>query len=199
MRGKSLTKATITALGRMRAAGRKLILATGQRKEQLAEFPHIELFDLVVGENGALLYSPVTKEARPLAEPPPPAFVRLLRKRGVDPLSLGEVIVSTEKPHDSTVAEVIGELGLDWRVIYNRRRGDGPAGRAWTRRPAWPPRWKNWACRRQNSSASATPRTTMPMLRYAGCGAAVASAEPAAEAARGRRAGGRRRGPGSWN
>ena len=62
----------------------------------------------------------MTKEARLLAEPPPAAFVRLLRKRGVDPLSLGEVIVCTKKPHDATVAEVIGELGLDWRVIYNR-------------------------------------------------------------------------------
>jgi hydroxymethylpyrimidine pyrophosphatase-like HAD family hydrolase len=176
MRGKNLTKATITALGRMRAAGRKLILATGQRKEQLAEFPHIELFDLVVGENGAILYSPVTKEARPLADPPPPTFVPHLRKRGVDPLSLGEVIVSTKKPHDSTVAEVIRELGLDWRVIYN--------GEEVMVLPAGVDKESGLTAALEELSLSpeelvgvGNASNDEPMLRYAGCGAAVADAE----------------------
>jgi hydroxymethylpyrimidine pyrophosphatase-like HAD family hydrolase len=177
MRGKKLAQRTVTALGRMRAAWRKLILATGQRKEQLAEFPHLELFDLVVAENGALLYWPATKQVRRLAEPPPAAFVRRLSERGVDPLSQGEVIVSTEKPHDAAVTEVIGELGLDWRVIYNLDEV--------MVLPAGVDKASGLAAALEELGLSPAElvgvgdaENDVPMLRFAGCGAAVGSAIP---------------------
>src|SRR4051794_27431977 len=79
MTGKRLAQATIAALERLRASGRKLILATGEHPGQLADFPHLGLFHLVVAENGAALYWPTTKKVRVLATPPPAEFLRLLK------------------------------------------------------------------------------------------------------------------------
>jgi len=65
---------TRRALERLRAAGRKVILATGRRIEDLkVACPDLSVFDVVVGENGAILYWPPTNELRLLAEAPPPA------------------------------------------------------------------------------------------------------------------------------
>ena len=112
---------TLEALKRVKASGRKLVLATGRElPELLRVFPETSLFDLAVVENGALLYNPATGEKRLLAEPPPAAFVEELRRRGVGPLSVGESIVATWHPHETTVLEVIRLLGLELQVIFNK-------------------------------------------------------------------------------
>jgi HAD superfamily hydrolase (TIGR01484 family) len=113
--------AALAALDRARAAGRRLVLVTGRHLEDLLEaFPGIEVFDKVVAENGALLYTPSTREERVLAEAPPPALVERLRERGVDPLAVGRSIVATWEPHETTTLEVIRELGLEHQVIFNK-------------------------------------------------------------------------------
>src|SRR5438093_7561095 len=43
-RGKRLAHATVAALERWRASGRRLILVTGETEKQLAEFAHLHLF-----------------------------------------------------------------------------------------------------------------------------------------------------------
>ena len=112
---------TIAALRRLSQSGRKLILVTGRELDDLLRvFPANEVFDRIVAENGALLYNPSTRKSKPLADPPPSEFVDALRKAGVEPLSVGKVIVSTIKPHDSTVLKAIRALGLEMQVIYNR-------------------------------------------------------------------------------
>ncbi len=112
---------TIAALGRLRDTGRRLILVTGRElKDLLAICPHIELFDRVVAENGAVVYRPATREEKLLGEPPPEPFVRALRERGVSPVAVGRVIVATWKPHETTVLEVIRDLGLELHVTFNR-------------------------------------------------------------------------------
>jgi hydroxymethylpyrimidine pyrophosphatase-like HAD family hydrolase len=111
---------TVQALERLRASGRTLILVTGRELDELATvFRRLDLFDRVVAENGALLYRPDTGEERRLAEPPPPALVAALRARGV-PLSVGRVIVATVSPHETTVLEVIRELGFELHVVFNK-------------------------------------------------------------------------------
>ena len=61
---------TIDALRRLRESGRRLILVTGRIVEQLHQvFPQLRLCDLVVADNGALLYDPETDEKQPLADP----------------------------------------------------------------------------------------------------------------------------------
>lgn len=111
---------TVEALKQLAATGRKLLLVTGRELDELLEiFPEIELFDLVVAENGALLYRPSTRARRPLSEPPPPAFVEQLQQKQI-PISVGASIVATVTPHEVTVLETIRNLGLELQVIFNK-------------------------------------------------------------------------------
>lgn len=112
---------TISELERLRATGRKLILVTGRELPDLISvFPRMDLFEWVVAENGCLLYCPSTQEKRRLGEPPPAKFVMELQKRNVAPLSVGQSIVATWTPHETTVVEVIRQLGLELQVIFNK-------------------------------------------------------------------------------
>jgi hypothetical protein len=112
---------TLAALERLRDSGRKLILVTGRQLDDLLKvFPHLNLFERVVAENGALLYRPATREEKLLGEPPPEEFVKALQERGVDSLGVGRVIVATWHPHEDKVIEVIRKLGLEYQVILNK-------------------------------------------------------------------------------
>ena len=112
---------TVQALQQLRASGRKLLLVTGRELDDLMRaFAHVHLFDRIVAENGAVVYSPSTRELELLAEPPPEGFVQELKRRGVAPLSAGRVIVATWQPNDPAVFEVIREMGLELQVIFNK-------------------------------------------------------------------------------
>jgi hydroxymethylpyrimidine pyrophosphatase-like HAD family hydrolase/energy-coupling factor transporter ATP-binding protein EcfA2 len=114
-------EATVAALRRVRESGRRLVMVTGRELDDLMRVcPRLDLFDLIVAENGALLYRPGQEEAVPLAEPPPAAFVAALRARGVAPLSVGRVIVATWEPHQTAVLDTIRDLGLEAHVIFNK-------------------------------------------------------------------------------
>jgi HAD superfamily hydrolase (TIGR01484 family) len=117
----SVDKKTIAVLERVLASGRKLLLVTGRELDDLLKvFPETHLFERIVAENGALLYHPESREEKLLAERPLQAFVEALRKRNVSPLSVGRSIVATWHPHETTVIEVIRELGLELQVIFNK-------------------------------------------------------------------------------
>jgi hydroxymethylpyrimidine pyrophosphatase-like HAD family hydrolase len=117
----AVSASTVAALGRLRASGRRLLLVTGRRLDDLfAVFPHLHLFDYVVAENGALVYVPLTRETTLLAKPPPAAFVERLAAAGVDPLDVGQVAVATWLPHHTTVLRVIQEMGLELLIVFNR-------------------------------------------------------------------------------
>jgi HAD superfamily hydrolase (TIGR01484 family) len=111
----------LSALERFRDSGRRLLLVTGRELEELLDiFPRVGLFDRVVVENGALLYRPAGREEKVLGEPPPPALVEAIRKRGVTPLSVGRSIIATFEPHQGAVLDAIRETGLEWQVIFNK-------------------------------------------------------------------------------
>jgi hydroxymethylpyrimidine pyrophosphatase-like HAD family hydrolase len=111
----------VDALRRVRSSGRKLIMVTGRELENLEHlFPHMDLFDRVVVENGAFLYHPSSREKKTLGEPPKAEFIELLHERGVSPLGAGHVIVATREPHEKVVLETIHELGLELQVIFNK-------------------------------------------------------------------------------
>jgi hydroxymethylpyrimidine pyrophosphatase-like HAD family hydrolase len=80
----------------------------------------LDLFDLVVVENGALLFNPTKKEETPLAEPPSPAFVARLCELGVSPLCVGRTIVATWESHQETVLDVIQEFALELHIVFNK-------------------------------------------------------------------------------
>jgi HAD superfamily hydrolase (TIGR01484 family) len=112
---------TLAALERLLASGRKLLLVTGRELDDLLSvFPHVTLFERVVAENGALLYRPASREEKALGDPPPEEFVQALREHGVTPLSVGRAIVATWHPHETTVLEVIRDMGLERQVIFNK-------------------------------------------------------------------------------
>jgi hydroxymethylpyrimidine pyrophosphatase-like HAD family hydrolase len=112
---------TLDALKRLRSSGRKLILVTGRELPDLENvFPHFNLFDRIVAENGALLFNPATREKHLLAKRPPDEFIADLKTRNVSGLSVGEVIVATWHPYEAAVLESIRQLGLELQVIFNK-------------------------------------------------------------------------------
>src|SRR5690242_20381414 len=83
---------TIAALEKVHESGRKLILVTGRELDDLVKvFPRIDLFDMLVIENGAVLYRPDTREKKLLAEAPPKEFSERLIARGAERVSVGDV------------------------------------------------------------------------------------------------------------
>jgi hydroxymethylpyrimidine pyrophosphatase-like HAD family hydrolase len=113
---------TLAACRRLKQSGRKLILVTGRELPELQSvFPDIGVCDVVVAENGGLLFWPDGGREEVLAEPPPPDFVTELTRRGVKPMSIGKVVCATWRPHESTVLEVIQGLGLECHIIFNKR------------------------------------------------------------------------------
>ena len=117
----AVAHSTVEALRRLRASGRKLLLVTGRRLEDLlCIFSHLELFERVVAENGAVLYRPVTGERVALATRPPQQFFDLLRSRGVTPLEFGQVIIATHEPNETVVLEIVRQLGLELQLIFNK-------------------------------------------------------------------------------
>jgi hydroxymethylpyrimidine pyrophosphatase-like HAD family hydrolase len=105
----------------VRNSGRKLLLVSGRELEDLQRtFDHLDVFDLLVLENGALLYNPATRAEKVLAERPPAEFAAALAARGVAPVSLGRVIVATWEPHENTVLETIRDQGLELQVVFNK-------------------------------------------------------------------------------
>jgi hydroxymethylpyrimidine pyrophosphatase-like HAD family hydrolase len=111
---------TLEALRRVRESGRRVLLITGRQFEDLLNVcPEIDFFDLVIAENGAVLYDPPAKKVEDLAPPPPPPFIAGLEHMGV-PFSKGRVIVSTVVPHEVVVLETIRALGLELHIIFNK-------------------------------------------------------------------------------
>jgi hydroxymethylpyrimidine pyrophosphatase-like HAD family hydrolase/energy-coupling factor transporter ATP-binding protein EcfA2 len=116
-----MASGTVSAIERLRISGRRTILVTGRRLDDLQRTcPHLHLFDYVVAENGALVYSPRMREVTPLGQRPPPEFVKRLASLGVDRIEVGQVIVATLLPHHTTVLQVIQEMGLELLIIFNR-------------------------------------------------------------------------------
>jgi hydroxymethylpyrimidine pyrophosphatase-like HAD family hydrolase len=111
----------LTSLQELKVAGWKLVMVTGRLLHDLRKvFGRLDLFDRVVLENGGVLYRPEDGSETALGAPPPPAFVEVLRRRGVSPLEAGRVIVATRVPYETAVLETIRRLGLELQIIFNK-------------------------------------------------------------------------------
>jgi len=117
----TVTDAAYAALQRLKETGRKLLLVTGRDLDDLSQvFSGLDIFDKVVAENGALLYTPATRERRVLAPPPSEALVERLAREGVTPLHVGRSVVATEEPYEVNALHAIRELGLELEIIFNK-------------------------------------------------------------------------------
>jgi HAD superfamily hydrolase (TIGR01484 family) len=109
------------ALLTLKNSGRKLLLITGRELQALKhQFSRLDLFDLVVAENGALLYDPATDTEELIADPASTELVGRLRDKGVSPLSVGRSVVATWHPFEDAVISSIRELGLELHITFNK-------------------------------------------------------------------------------
>jgi HAD superfamily hydrolase (TIGR01484 family) len=112
---------TIAALDRFRAAGGRLILATGREMPDLQRVCSVlDRFDWIVAENGALLYRPADGFDQLLCRDASGELAERLAESGATPLSVGRAIIATREPYHTTAAELIKELGLELEIIFNK-------------------------------------------------------------------------------
>ncbi|MBI5531858.1 MAG: HAD family phosphatase [Deltaproteobacteria bacterium] len=111
---------TLDALNQLHDRGMRLVLVTGRDLPDLRRvLPHLDRFDRIVAENGALLFDPASDRQELLGAPPPASFTQELERRGASMLRLGRVIVATRAPNEALLREVIAEQALDLHVIRN--------------------------------------------------------------------------------
>jgi hydroxymethylpyrimidine pyrophosphatase-like HAD family hydrolase len=164
------------ALMRVRDSGRALVLVTGRELPELrGVFSRIDLFTLVVAENGTLLYDPGTGEEEPLGPAAPVEFVNALEQRGVRPLSVGRCVVATARANEGAVLETIRDLGLTLQAVYNR---DSimvlPAGH--DKGSGLRTALRRLGIGKENVVAIGDAENDLPLLEASGWGVAVANA-----------------------
>jgi hypothetical protein len=120
MREGSLARTTVAALKRWRRSGRKVILVTGETPKELCDFRHLELFDVLIAENGALLLRCDRSEERKLAKPPPARLVRALQGAGIKSLKRGRLIFQAEMHDLDKIASIIKKQRTKWTLVRNR-------------------------------------------------------------------------------
>jgi HAD-superfamily hydrolase, subfamily IIB len=117
----AVTGATAAALDRFRATGRRLVMVTGRELPDLQSVCGVlDKFAWIVAENGALLYRPSDKFSQLLSAPAPTQLAQKLAEAKVKPLSVGRAIIATREPYEILAIELIKELGLEFRVIFNK-------------------------------------------------------------------------------
>jgi hydroxymethylpyrimidine pyrophosphatase-like HAD family hydrolase/energy-coupling factor transporter ATP-binding protein EcfA2 len=116
-----IDEATARVLARVRDSGRKLILVTGRRLDDLrAMCPEVDaMFDAIVAENGALVHMPGSQEPRQVGDAPSPALLDALRRQGV-PFVCGVSIVATADQFAEPAVAAIRECGEERSLIFNK-------------------------------------------------------------------------------
>jgi hydroxymethylpyrimidine pyrophosphatase-like HAD family hydrolase len=115
----AVRETTLAALERLKGAGYRLLLVTGRVVHELvATFPDYRVFDLIVAENGALLFDPESQKAELLGPRPASSFIAALYDR-VLPLQ-----TDTHRGHLGTSRKSGARgnqgNGLELQVIFNK-------------------------------------------------------------------------------
>jgi len=111
---------TVAALRQLRDAGRRLLLVTGRELPDLKRvFPEYQTFDVIVAENGALLFNPSTNKETLLCEGADETLVERLREMDV-PISVGRAVVATTEPYYQLALSAIHDLGLELQLTFNK-------------------------------------------------------------------------------
>jgi hydroxymethylpyrimidine pyrophosphatase-like HAD family hydrolase len=110
------------AVAEARQRGIAVILVTGRQLSDLRRVAgDLTCFDVVVGENGAVLDFPASGRHASLSHPPTPAFLAELKRRGV-PFTMGETVVETDASHAGAVLDVLRRLEQPLILAFNRGR-----------------------------------------------------------------------------
>jgi len=115
-----LADATVAALERARRAGLQLVLVTGRTFFELTRVcSRLDLFDVVVAENGAVLHYPADDAIRDEGPEPPPRLIAALDRHAI-PFQLGLVIVATAHSYEAQVRGIIADAGVELDFVRNR-------------------------------------------------------------------------------
>src|SRR5437762_6687595 len=99
---------TSALLDRWLQTGRLLVLVTGGTfAELMAKLKRPEKFSVIVGENGCVMTIPGVRGDQLLARPVPNAISERLRDRGISPLIVGRVVVSTKLANEEAVTKAL--------------------------------------------------------------------------------------------
>lgn len=112
-------ESTLAALRRWKESGRTFVLITGRSVELLTDFLSHNLTDLLVGENGGILYNPQSGEEQVIGVTPPHALLEMLYERGVE-MYVAKSMIASFKPYEKVIEDSIRTLHLDWRIIRNK-------------------------------------------------------------------------------
>ena len=108
-------------LRKLRETGRKVVLVTGRHLDDLrCVCPDLSLFDMVIAENGGVIFSPVDHSLRALGPPPDQLLIQVLKDRKVAPLEIGKTIIATVREHLPIVSDAIQELGVNSHIVLNK-------------------------------------------------------------------------------
>jgi hydroxymethylpyrimidine pyrophosphatase-like HAD family hydrolase len=165
-----------SALARFREAGGRVFLVTGERIEDLANFPGIELIDQIVAENGALILNPILAVECILSDADPAPVLRALNEIRAREVKAGRVLVST-KEDERRVRELLARQNLNWHVHHNR--GDLlllPAGI--DKATGLAVALKKFNLKSEQVVGIGDAENDRALIEYCGLGAAVANAVP---------------------
>ena len=110
----------IAALEQARARGIKLILVTGRTFFEIARVcERLDLFDVVVAENGGVLYMPGAAEIRDHGPAPPARLLGALDERAVA-VNAGRVILATTRDREDAVRDALATTGVQMDLVMNR-------------------------------------------------------------------------------
>ena len=110
------------AIGDVRRRGISVVLVTGRTLRDLRRLlGDLRLFDAVVAENGAVFAHPSSGRTNVLGSPPPPDFLRELKRLGVR-AEAGECVVEAEAGEAGRILPVIREMELPLVILFNRGR-----------------------------------------------------------------------------
>lgn len=99
-----LADAMVAALERARQAGLQLVLVTGRTFFELTRVcDRLDLFDVVVAENGAVLHDPADGAIRDEGPEPPPRLIAALARAGI-PCQVGRVAFAFRRSDGCAVA-----------------------------------------------------------------------------------------------
>lgn len=165
----------VAAIAALRRAGMRAVLVTGRVLEDLQSCcARLDLFDLLVLENGAVLADPAGGAVEDLAAAPPAWLAEELARAGVD-CSRGRVVLALLTEQAPAARRVLDHHGLALEILFNKGAAmilppgfDKASGlRAALLRLAVEP---------SAAVAVGDAENDIPMLRLAGLGAAVSNA-----------------------
>ena len=110
------------AIAEARKNGIVVILVTGRQIADLHRVAgDLTCFDVIVGENGAVLDFPASGRHVLISHPPNAAFLEELTRQGV-PFTVGETVVETDANWATTVLDVLRRLEQPLILAFNRGR-----------------------------------------------------------------------------